>query len=188
MRLSEQNQQLSSQVFCPAVNVIDRKEGFYLDGAMLPEGYRFVQTNIDPEEVLGLMRQLEIGKNLPDYHMQDREEMFRSKDLCTIDVGVRHMTEQLVGFSSLVHRQGQGILGDFVVSPGHQHQGIGKALIDGRLSIADQEDVMSLYIPELEPTNSLHSFYVERGFRPVLTGLVKGPYPGEIIRLERQPN
>ena len=109
----------------------------------------------------------------------------QSEGVDMLDVGVRDINGSLVGFGSVARRGENGELGDFVVSPNHQHRGIGKALIAERLGLADAAGITSLYIANFEPTNTLKSFYLENGFQETPAGeVVRGPHPIPLVGME----
>ena len=57
----------------------------------------------------------------------------------------------------------------------------GKAILDERLRLAGEAGIDSLYIPFLESTNPLRSYYLEQGFTETASGeLVRGPNPTPI--------
>ena len=98
-----------------------------------------------------------------------------------IDVGVLDPAGELVGFGTVLYIGDQGELCDFAVNPLDRGQGIGKALVDERLRLAEAAGVESLYMPYLMDTNTLRTFYYERGFHDTEHGeVVRGPNPAPI--------
>lgn len=150
----------------------------------LPEGYYYENPyQVQPEEVIRLARQVEVGKDTKDNFIEWRYYEAKVRRAQILDVTVRSNEGELVGFASLLYRENQGELADFVVSPKHQHRGLGKALIAERLRMAEQAGIDSLYIPPIEPTNTLRSYYLENGFHETEAGeLVQGPDPRPILR------
>lgn len=146
----------------------------------LPEGYYFEDpSRIDPYEVPVLLRQVEIGEFIGDNYIAGRATDPGFTDTSWLDVGVRDATGQLVGYGSIACKGQFGELCDFVVSPAHQSLGIGKAIIDERLVRAEQTGIEWLYMPWLEDTNTLKSYYIEKGFHETPRGeLVRGPRYG----------
>ena len=89
-----------------------------------------------------------------------------------IDVGVTY-ADALIGYGRVVYdySKSNGNLTDFAVHKAHRRQGIGKAIIDRRVERADAAQVKRLYIPRLQHTNKLESYYIERhGFAPDRNG------------------
>lgn len=134
--------------------------------ASLPEGYEYADVaTIQSREVSNLFRQVDIGEDIGDDYFQERAEELQDTGEEVIDVGVRDSQDDtLVGFGSIARSGAIGRLGDFVVSPKHQSRGIGKTLITERLAIADASGIAMLKIHNMEPTNTLRSFYVQQGF------------------------
>jgi N-acetylglutamate synthase-like GNAT family acetyltransferase len=145
----------------------------------LPDGYHYAEAaGIDPGEVIALVRQPGIEWDVDDDEIQMQRTDARANGLTLQDVGVRDSDHSLVGFGSLAFRGEYGELGNFVVSPAHQSKGIGKAIIDARLAMADAAGITSLYIAPLEPTNTLRSYYAQKGFHETPAGeMVRGPHP-----------
>lgn len=100
-----------------------------------------------------------------------------------IDIGVLDPTGDLVGFGTVTYIDDQGELSDFAVNPHDRGQGIGKAIVDERLRLAEEAGVDSFYMPYLMATNTLRSFYYERGFHETERGeVVRGPNPAPLGR------
>jgi GNAT superfamily N-acetyltransferase len=155
----------------------------------LPEGYQYAdQATLDPADILQLFRQVEMGEHLQDNYMQEQQGMVDSIGAQIFDVGVRDSAEELVGIASVIHKDNSGELINLVVKPAHQSKGIGKALINERIRLAEAAGIDSFYIEIPEPTNSLHmpaepngqrdSYYFELGFQSKPNGdMVRGPQP-----------
>lgn len=82
-------------------------------------------------------------------------------------MGVRHERGLLAGVGFLAGNLRHAVLCDFVVNPEHRGQGIGRAILNRRINIADALKIPYLYT-ELAPTNKLTKYYEELGF--VATG------------------
>lgn len=164
--------ELSGQV-SPGLSSVDRTP--------LPADYKFANaTEIDPHEVVALMRTVVIGEDQEDDYIYNRNAYMECVGLEAIDVGILHDSGSLVGFGSICMKGANGELGDFVVNPKHQGRGLGRAIIDERLRAAEAAELTSLFILPLEATNPLESFYLQRGFQKittVYTGLGRGPDP-----------
>ncbi len=114
--------------------------------------------------------------------------MFRrtlsSQDLDVQNIGVRSETSRLVGLGSIAWAGTQGELGNLIVEQDHRGQGIGKAILDERLRIAETHGIESLYIAELFPTNNLVRHYVNAGFIALEGGgFGRGPAPTQIVEI-----
>lgn len=142
-----------------------------------------------PAEVVALFRKVEIGKELGDEYLQERQSMLDQISAEVIDLGVRDSNDQLVGFANIVHKGRSGELTDFVVSPDHQSKGIGRALIDSRLAIAEAANIDSLFISDPEPTNNLRTYYHDQGFQEDAYGdMTRGPEPvsfGTLVAMQQ---
>ncbi len=58
-------------------------------------------------------------------------------------------------------------------------------IIDARLVLAAAVGITSLYIPYLEPTNSLADYYIDNGFKLTEAGeLVLGPEPVSVSGIQ----
>jgi GNAT superfamily N-acetyltransferase len=158
--------------------------------APLPEGYHYVdRRHIKPGELNGLNHRAGWTHTThKDAWLQLRGKLSGGQQ--EIIVGVRNKDGGLVGFGGLIYRGDQGEPGDFAVDPDFRSQGIGKAIIDERLRLAEKEGITSLYMPYLEPTNTLRSYYIEKGFRETPAGeVVRGPNPAPLnpVPADSQP-
>jgi len=147
--------------------------------APLPEGYHYADpSKIKLREEAALKRTTEIGKGVTLGDLRRRDREFRHRGISMLKVGVRDVGGRLVGFSTVVCKDDNGEPSDLAVNPAHQHQGIGRSLVDESLGLAEEAGITSLYMPYLEETNTLNTFYVERGFRKTEAGeVVRGPHP-----------
>jgi len=81
-----------------------------------------------------------------------------------IAVGVRsEVNKELVGVGFVVGNKRHGVLCDFNVRPEHQHKGVGRAILDERIRLADQMNIPFLYT-DLASTNPLVRMYEALGF------------------------
>lgn len=151
----------------------------------LPAGYKYADSDrIGPDEIVALMRTVTIGRHILDDHIDARKDYFDYAEIGLIDVGVRHDSGLLVGFGSVYTKGVHGEFADFVVNPEHQGKGIGKAVIDERLRVAEGLGITSLFIHPLEDTNTLEPYYFERGFKKLLVGRIglgRGPNPAPVF-------
>ena len=150
--------------------------------APLPEGYTYDDSGVISFEEIAALTKLAMPDDAEDYDVagvKDYHISLLMKDISTITTGVRSQNGQLVGFSRLSYKGSHGELGDFMVDPNHQSRGIGKAMIDTRLNYAEAAGVTSLYMPYLEPTNTLRSYYYEKGFFEYIPDgpVMRGPDP-----------
>ncbi|SRR6266568_184252 len=134
----------------------------------LPEGYSYA-TRIKRIEVARLHFCSESSGEtlLSTLTTMINDEMdFETAGKGRLNVGVREdYDKQLIGFGSILFQGVSGEFFDFVVDPAHRHRGLGRAIIAARLAVAAAAGVTSLYIPYLEPTNSLASYYIDNGFK-----------------------
>jgi ribosomal protein S18 acetylase RimI-like enzyme len=155
------------------------------DRAPLPEGYQYA-GKIKAKELASLMQEVGWPATTPSLRRDRR--VWGSKGISTFEVGVRDKSGKLVGYGALFHKGKDGELGNFVVSPDHQGQGIGKVIIDERLEMAEQTGLTSLYMPFLDQTNTLRSYYEEKGFREGTSGeVVRGPHAVSITGTQPIP-
>lgn len=136
--------------------------------APLPIGYEFAgQATIDPEELAILMQTVMIGADITTYGLVRQFDDFRSDGLDSVEIGVRRGQDgRLVGYGGLIiNALSDGEFGDFVVNPSSQGQGIGKAIIDQRLLQAQAKRVKRILVANPEVTNTLLTYYKERGFQ-----------------------
>lgn len=144
----------------------------------LPKGFHYEDNgNISPLEIARLLQQVDIGQDLADNYIVTRAEEIADAGMEVIDVGVRSDDGELVSFGSVAYSGVIGQLCDFVTSPDYQGLGIGRAVLDERLRIAEAMGITYLQVPNFEQTNTLKSYYLEKGFvetRP--SGLVRDSY------------
>lgn len=94
----------------------------------------------------------------------DHDLWQRTIDESIAVVGVSHPTHPLlVGIGFLAGNSRHAILCDFLVHPRHRGQGIGQAILNRRINIADELEIPYLYT-ELSPTNKLEEYYKGVGF------------------------
>lgn len=133
----------------------------------LPEGFEFAAADtIDPTELAALMQTVEIGSDMTAQDIIEVHRDFQRDNIRSVEIGVRNMGDnELVGYGGLViDTNGDGVMGNFVVNPAFQGRGIGRAIVDQRLVQADILGVSRIFIPGLESTNTLRSYYAQRGF------------------------
>ena len=149
----------------------------------LPAGYYFDNPLAQrPDEIVGLLQQVEMGWELNEQEWLSVREHIRQLGCQVLHTGVRNNRERLIGFGALVYTGTNGELGDFVVSPPDQHKGVGKAVLMEQLRQAEILGVTSLYVAIVEPTNTLVSFYIDQGFQATQKGeLVRGPSPAPLV-------
>ena len=126
----------------------------------LPEGYAYASA-LTADEVVSLRSESGWGteKNI--------ELWQRVIDESIAAVGVRDGTSKLVGVGFLAGNSRHAVLCDFIVSPDHREKGLGRAILNKRVNLADELEIPYLYT-ELAPTNRLKTHYEELGF--VATG------------------
>jgi len=153
------------------------------DGSALTEGYRFVYDDaINNQEFADVLSAAGLGRSTTEDVETDREQAKKDGYEVSI-IGVRDSNDSLVGTAILAHRQGStnGELFDRAVAEEHQHKGIGKAIMDEQLRLADENGLESLYIAEVEPTNTLRPYLMELGFVDNgKDGLQRGSNPGPV--------
>ena len=131
----------------------------------LPEGYDYVNY-LDPEAAAELLRGHYPDAKTTVEEWSSREASFMRHRYAIVHVGVRsHETDELVGMGRLHYVDTWGGLSGFVVHTDHRSIGIGKAIIDERLNVADQLGLNVVDIPCLESSNTLWSYYLAKGFK-----------------------
>ena len=141
-----------------------------------------------PKEVKRLWNQVEVGKDMNNSYIIGSYVSARMKRPDIFDVAIRAEDGNLIGFGAVAYKGENGELSDFVVSPDHQGQGVGKAIILERLRMAQDAGITSLYMPRLEHTNTLRSFYYEQGFVEREDGsLGYGPNPMPVMSTPHAP-
>jgi GNAT superfamily N-acetyltransferase len=144
--------------------------------APLPNGYMYDTSLYMDSSELDTLLKASMGPVEGNY--ADFESVIELDELDNFNVGVRTTEGALIGYGRLLYKDGRGELLDFMVDPGHRRQGIGKAIIDTRIAMAETSGVTSLYIPRLAETNTVASYYLEKGFQETGTdALVRGPDP-----------
>jgi GNAT superfamily N-acetyltransferase len=150
----------------------------------LPEGFYYAPpASISADELSDLALQVGLGKDLTSKFFLEQKEGYEEDGIHSIEVGVRYGDDDsLIGYGGLhVNIDRTADLGDFFVSPFFRGRGVGKAIIDQRLLQADNLGITDTSIDRLAPTNTLRSFYEERGFSEQLNGrLVRGLYGEEL--------
>lgn len=129
----------------------------------LEQKYTLVDRDqILPEEIIDLRKSI-------GWEEGDTEEGWKqSLETALAVVGARDTEKgELVGVGFLVGNLRHAVLCDFNVSPKYQGQGIGSAILDERMRIAEELDIPYLYT-SLAETNPLRDKYRELGF--VATG------------------
>lgn len=138
----------------------------------LPEGYRWDNSGAQHAEVYDLFRGAELydGPELPEATQADIEEMWQEMmfDLLVI-LAVRAKHRQLAAVSTLNGWEGAPHLSYMAVAPEHRHQGIGKALVNRSIEIAQNMGATTV-ITGLRDTNTLKPFFLELGFRQTNPG------------------
>jgi GNAT superfamily N-acetyltransferase len=124
----------------------------------LPEGYTFAdQSAITGEDIVGLR----VASNRNTENRTAIWDKVLGQSLAT--VGVRNETEALVGVGFLAGNIRHGLLADLLVHPEYRGNGIGFAILEKRLAIADDMEIPYVYT-ELAASNVLQSMYEELGF------------------------
>ena len=124
----------------------------------LPETYTYADPGtIAPNEVIDL-------RDAADWGTERNEDVWEGvlqQSIATI--GVRDSRDSLVGIGFLAGNPRHALLCDFVVHPSHRGIGIGSAILNRRINIADALNIPYLYT-ELAATNKLRKQYEELGF------------------------
>ncbi|HSX32919.1 MAG TPA: GNAT family N-acetyltransferase [Candidatus Saccharimonadales bacterium] len=140
----------------------------------LPDGFTYAEPgSIAPAELVALIQS--VHKDIPEKEIIDA--YCQPEDgVESIEIGVRNVADgQLVGFGRLAadHDRGSGTLEDFVVDQRYRRLGIGKAIIDQRLRLAEELGLWRVSMPGLAKTNTLETYYLQHGFQWVDKTLVK---------------
>lgn len=122
----------------------------------LPDGYKYT-SSLSGEEVVDLRSESGWGTE------KNTELWQRVIDESIASTGVRDETSKLVGVGFLAGNARHAVLCDFIVSPDHRGKGLGRAILNKRVNLADELEIPYLYT-ELAPTNSLKTYYEELGF------------------------
>jgi ribosomal protein S18 acetylase RimI-like enzyme len=128
---------------------------------ILPEGYSFLGTNVQPQEIIELRKAVGWAGDTVEHWQQSINQPLG------VIVGVRDDRGKLVGMGRITADPRHAVLCDLVVHPYHQQKGIGSVLVVERMRIAEEREIPYLYT-ELAPTNPLRNLYKNRGF--VTTG------------------
>jgi GNAT superfamily N-acetyltransferase len=153
----------------------------------LPDGYHYDPTSEggDDQEIADLMNATGTMENITAESLRRVNALASQTRVHKRGIGVRTADDTLVGYGALFYKGDKGTLVDFAVNPQHQHRGIGKAILDARLGVAEEHGLTSLET-ELAPTNTLRTYYLEHGFRDARAGeLVRGSDPANLDQLVR---
>jgi GNAT superfamily N-acetyltransferase len=125
---------------------------------ILPPGYVFVDHSaITSSELIAL-------RDAGDWGTERNEELWaRVLEQSIAAVGVKDAAETLVGIGFLAGNERHAVLCDFIVHPEHTSRGIGTAILNRRVNIAEDMQIPYLYT-ELAPTNRLRRHYEDLGF------------------------
>jgi len=126
----------------------------------LPEDYTYASA-LTAEEVIDLRSKSGWGTE------KNTELWQRVINDSIAAIGVRDDTSELVGVGFLAGNPRHVVLCDFIVNPDHRGIGLGRAILNKRVNLADQLEIPYLYT-NLAPTNRLQTYYEELGF--VATG------------------
>lgn len=126
--------------------------------ATLPDGYTFShRSSITAEEIIGLRQKSNWGT-------EKRTEVWKECIARALAVvGARDPASELVGVGFLVGNLRHAVLCDFTVLPDHRGWGIGTAILEKRIEIADSLEIPYLYT-DLVPENPLRQKYLDLGF------------------------
>ena len=80
-----------------------------------------------------------------------------------LNVGIRHR-RRLVGIGSLIGDGDNVLLQDLAVHPNHQHKGLGRALINRRVEIAESFGAKKIDV-HMTSANTLGRLYMQLGFK-----------------------
>lgn len=145
----------------------------------LPGGYVYADNQtITSNELATLFNQSGLMTRVTASELRQADRAYANAGLKYLELGIRSLPGNLVGFGRIYHYGGSGVMCDFAVDPLHQRQGLGRALIAGRLGMAEAAGVSSLYIPYLRDTNPLRNYYFELGFSETAFGeFIRGANP-----------
>lgn len=144
----------------------------------IPDYYYFAEE-ITGEDVVRLRSSSDWGT------VTDADLWQRTIDQSITVVGVGHPTQSLVGVGFLAGNPRHAILCDFVVHPNHRGQGIGQAILNRRINIAEELEIPYLYT-ELSPTNRLMGYYEDIGFMATnhMYSRAARRHPAELTRMK----
>jgi GNAT superfamily N-acetyltransferase len=146
--------------------------------APLPEDYTYDTSLRIPTDELAALKGL-MGWDTST--LADFELALDTHRMENFNVGVRTPEGNLIGYGRLVYEDDHGELCDFMVNPEHRHQGIGRAIIDTRLAMAEASGVTSLYMP-IDDDNTLRDYYLEHSFYEMGANLIaRGPDPKPLL-------
>ena len=157
----------------------------YVPGEQPPlaKGYNFsTDGSVTFKEIAQLYEAVYPDEHLPEAELQDGAEQFVDIGNDVAIFGVRTDSGQLVGLGYLIYTNENGWLTDFAVHPDHRRHGIGLAILQEQLRVADGLGVPILYTA-IEMTNTLFDHYPRFGFRKT------GEYAkskGKVTMFERQ--
>jgi GNAT superfamily N-acetyltransferase len=122
----------------------------------LPESFEFA-GQVFATEVVDL-------RDYSQWGTEKNPELWRTViDQSIATTGVRNADHELIGVGFLAGNLRHAVLCDFVVRPDYRSIGIGTAILNRRINIADGLNIPYLYT-ELAPTNRLRQRYVDLGF------------------------
>lgn len=121
----------------------------------LPDGYRFSNSDIQPEEINKLREKVAWNPDDP--------ERWRECIASSITVGIRYANE-LVGIGFIAGNARHGVLCDLSVDPKHEGQGLAKAIAHETLRLAKQKGMKYFYVHMSTP-NPLREEYLSLGFQ-----------------------
>jgi GNAT superfamily N-acetyltransferase len=125
---------------------------------LLPDGYMFGdRTNVQPEEVMRLRESVGWQTDLAK-----RWTSVLASNLAVISV--RDSNDMLVGMACLAGNVRHAVVCDLVVSPDHQHKGIGEAIMAQLEEATSRLGVWYVYA-ELAPTNPFREKMIASGFK-----------------------
>ncbi len=127
-------------------------------GANLPDRYYFTdEKSVTATEIITLRESI-------NWRGDTRERWQTCIEQSLAVIGVRDSESNLVGVACLAGNVRHAVLCDLVVSPAHQHKGIGAAIMLELLKAADRIGVSYLYA-ELADTNPFRDSMIRSGFK-----------------------